>query len=121
MSEQYTSYKYTGYVYDIAEEKFGIEIKCRTVKDESDIKHPQHIMFCVGAKSKHYKEVSSLGIGIDDRIEIEFMPSLFEGTGKTTNKPFAINKNNITSAKIVEKAAPVSTAENLEECDDIPF
>lgn len=119
MSDQFTSYKYTGYVYDISEDRFGIEIKCRTVKDESGVKYPQHVMFSVREKSKHFKDVAELGIGIDDRIEIEFVPTLYEGVSKTTEKPFAIIRNSITSAKIVEKS--VSTAEILEGCDDIPF
>lgn len=119
MSEQYVSYKYAGYVYDVKEEQFGIEIKCRTVKDENDIKYPQHILFTVGSKSKHFKEVSALGIGIDDKVEIDFVPSLYEGVSKSTNKPFSICKNNITSAKVVEKSS--STVENLDGCEDIPF
>lgn len=121
MSELYASYKYTGYVYYIKEEQFGIEIKCRTVKDDSDVKYPQHIMFNVGAKSKHYKDVSALGIGIDDKIEVDFMPSLFEGTGKSTNKPFAINKNNIIALKIVEKSESSNVIDHLDECEDVPF
>lgn len=114
------SYKYTGFVYDVTDGKYGIDIKCKTVKDESTVKWSQHIMFTIGTKGKAYDAVKGLGIGKMDKIEVEFIPSLIEGVSKTTNKAYAMMKNNITSVKILEKASPEEVAAE-DSVDDMPF
>jgi len=121
MNESIVSYKYTGWIYEVLDGKYGIDIKCKTVKDESGLKFAQHIMFSVSNKSKNYETINLLDLMKGDKVEVEFIPNLQEGVSKTTQKAYAIGKNNMTSVKVLEKVTPEEAAADEPDPADIPF
>lgn len=119
MSEPtYLKYEFVGYVTKIMKNKFGRDLVCRTAKDESDIKYPQHCLFSM---SKKNEEKVPADLKPNDKVCIQFMPILAEGVSEKTHREYHINKLMLQECEIVERAPVEEPKSDPEDVEDLPF
>lgn len=114
---KYQQFEFTGYIYKRNDNKWGTDIRLRTLLDETGEKWPQHIL--VSVSKKNIDKLSDAGIG--DKVKIWLIPSLTEGVSEKTQKAYAINKLNLQKCQILERAAIPQTDEDDVGADDMPF
>ena len=113
---QYQQFEFVGYVYKLTNSKWGTEVRLRTLADETNEKWPQHVLVTVGAK-----KVDRLGdANVGDKVKVTLIPTLAEGVSDKTNRAYAINKLNLQSCTIIERASAQPQAEDGDP-DDMPF
>ena len=117
---KYQTFELTGFVYKIKHTKWGMELSIRTMKDEANEPHPQHIQISVSAKKI---ELVPPDLACDDRIKVVVMPWTNEGISKTTEKMYAIGKLNVVEFEVIERAPRkvADPAGSVDEPDDMPF
>lgn len=114
------SYDYVGWIENIAEGKYGMEVKCRSDKLPSTTDWQQKVLFEISHRSKSYESIKASGISIGDKVSVKFIPSLNEGISKATRKVYAINKNMLVAISVLERGEP-QPASVIREPDDLPF
>lgn len=97
--------------------QYGQKFVTRNYKDDpSEVKYPCFIGMEVSSK----KLEQLMGIGVGDKVEIEFVITGRKGVAKTTGKPYQMNKLMATKITLVEKSEVVETV-SADDDDSLPF
>jgi len=119
-------FEFSGFVEKVGEEdKYGREVILRDAKDPAADKNPQFITFKLSAKNVGLFD----GIGKDSEVKVEFYLNGVMGVSQKTNRPYNINKLNISKVEVVnlvkeeEEPAEEDGEEEASEPEnsDIPF
>lgn len=111
------TYEFIGYVVGITKTNWGTDIKASTVKNDSEEKYPQRILFSTSKKSAG-KVPDDLCEG--DKIKVQFAPYLNEGVSKA-QRVYAINKNMIINITVLEHCESALPDEPEDSSEELPF
>ena len=115
--EKYQSFEFTGYVYKKKKSKWGMELYLKSSKDDSAEKYPQHIL--VNVSTRNLDKVDP-NLSENDKVKCVIVPTLNEGVSEKTERAYAINKLNLVSCDVLERA-PIGEAAQSAPPEDIPF
>lgn len=115
--EKYQSFEFTGYVYKIKKSKWGMELYLKSNRDDASEKFPQHVLVNVSSKKI---DIVDPCLSENDKVKCVIIPTMNEGVSERTNKAYAINKLNLVSCDVLERAPAVEAAQS-DGADDIPF
>lgn len=118
-------FEFSGFVEKVGEEDdYGREVILRDAKNPDEDKNPQFITFKLSSKNAGLFD----GIGRDSEVKVEFYLNGIMGVSKKTNRPYNINKLNISKVEVVnlvkeEEPAEEDDGEEASEPEnsDIPF
>lgn len=114
---EYQKCEITGYIYNLKSSRFGIKMYLQTLKDETGIKYPQHMLATVSAK---HRDIIDPAIKEGDKVKLEVVPWLSEGVSSGTGKAYSVCDLRIAKCELLE-ACTAKPKPLDDDAEDMPF